>query len=245
MNFIKSCIEANKELYNYINYNLDKTDLEYCGTRGEGGDRSLNIDLIAESIFVKYLSRYGDIYSEESGIIKNNSASNIQQSTLIIIDPIDGSNNFLSNLPYYGSSVALEIDGKVQMSVVCNLVSCEIFIKEKDKLIIENLFKKDIITHHSPQLSNIAVFERSYKYPQICQKFYDKGIKYRSCGAVALSLANARNYKFVLFGGSQRIFDLAAAMHICSDLNIYQNDEFLLVSENKKIFEHIKEIIKD
>ncbi len=68
--FITSCIKANKEIYDYINHNLKSEDFVYHSEIGEGGDKSLNIDLYAESVFEKYLSCFGNIYSEESGFIK-------------------------------------------------------------------------------------------------------------------------------------------------------------------------------
>ena len=35
-----------------------------------------------------------------------------------IIDPIDGTKNFMSGIPLYGTLIALEVDGKVQVAVV-------------------------------------------------------------------------------------------------------------------------------
>jgi myo-inositol-1(or 4)-monophosphatase len=241
-NFIQACLKANKELYCYILTKLTADDLKYRDGRGHGGDRSSNIDMMAENIFKKHLLKYGDIYSEESGLIRSQSES-AAKGKRIILDPIDGSDNLLSNLPYYGSSAALEIEGEVKAAVVCNLVSGELFIKDEYGLIVNNLNKCRTTAAPVSSEPKIALFERSYKYPDICSKLYDEGIKYRSPGAVALSLANARNYRFVLFGGAMREFDLKAALYICSDLHIYKNDEFLLVSKNQKDFDKIKEII--
>jgi len=104
--FIEECIKANKEISNYLTQKLKPEDFFYQESFGEGGDKSLNMDLVAESIFVKYLSSFGNIYSEESGLIKT---KNYENHT-IVIDPLDGSDNFLSNLPYYGTSVSLELN---------------------------------------------------------------------------------------------------------------------------------------
>jgi myo-inositol-1(or 4)-monophosphatase len=95
--FIEAVILANKELYTYINTNLSLNDYEYTNTIGFGGDNSLKIDLIAENIFIKHLEKFGNIYSEECGLKSSN------KECTIIIDPLDGSNNFYSQLPYNGT----------------------------------------------------------------------------------------------------------------------------------------------
>lgn len=100
--FIEAVILANKELHTYINKNLSLNDYEYTNTTGFGGDNSLKMDLIAENIFIKYLENFGNIYSEECGLLNTN------KEFTIVIDPLDGSNNFYSSLPYYGTSVALQ-----------------------------------------------------------------------------------------------------------------------------------------
>ena len=56
--FTKTVIKANKELYEYINTHMSSLDLEESKSIGYGGDKSLNIDIIAEKIFIKYLKSY-------------------------------------------------------------------------------------------------------------------------------------------------------------------------------------------
>jgi myo-inositol-1(or 4)-monophosphatase len=89
---------------------------------GFGGDRSLNIDLIAEKLFIKALSEYGNILSEEAGFIDNG------KDKKIIIDPIDGSYNVSNHIPYFGCSVYLEDEA----SVVVNLSNGDYFVRDKN-----------------------------------------------------------------------------------------------------------------
>lgn len=44
-----------------------------------------------------------------------------------IIDPLDGTTNFLHGVPHYAVSIALEVDGKLQNGVIYNPVSEELF----------------------------------------------------------------------------------------------------------------------
>lgn len=236
--FIKDCIKANKQIYEYINTHISSLDYKQSGQIGFGGDKSLNIDLFAENIFIKHLKSYGDIFSEESGYISSNS------SFKIIIDPLDGSDNFSSNLPYFGTSVALQKDNKTIIAMVCNLVTGILTYKDENKKIKKlNLLTNKYLDSFELNNSNFGIFERAYLNPKLCQKLYEKNIKYRSLGAVALSLCDARNYSFILFYGKIREFDVAAGLYLCEDLNIYQSDNFLIVAKNIQVFNLIKDII--
>ena len=222
--FIQAVINANKELYTYINTKLSTKDYEYTDSTGFGGDKSLNMDIIAENIFIKHLEEFGNIYSEECGLLSSN------KEFTIVIDPLDGSNNFYSNLPYYGTSVALQKDKITIAGFVANLVSGIITYKAFDEEV-----KK----------TKLAIFERAYDYPIICTKLSKNNIKFRSLGAVALSLCDARNYNFVLYCGNIRSFDVEAALYICKDLYVYQTENILLISKDKDNLSLIKEFINE
>ena len=58
-------------------------------------------------------------------------------------------------------------------------------------------------------------------------------------------MANAKDYKFVLFIGDLREFDLAAGMFISKDLFILKDKNSLFLSKYEDVFLHFKEIIKD
>ena len=238
--FIEAVILANKELYTYINTNLSLNDYEYTNTIGFGGDNSLKMDLIAENIFIKYLEKFGNIYSEECGLLSTN------KECTIIIDPLDGSNNFYSNLPYYGTSVALQKNGITIAGFVTNLVSSVIIYRAfDDEIKYFSLLKETNFTPINLSKTKFSIFERAYEYPAICAFLSKNNIKYRSLGAVALSSSEANNYDFVLYGGKIRDFDVAAALYICKELFVYRTDKILLISQNKQKINLIKEFINE
>jgi len=234
--FIKAVILANKELFSYINNKLKIDDLEYSNKIGFGGDKTLNIDLIAENIFIKYLEVFGNIYSEECGRLSSD------KNFDIVVDPIDGSNNFSSNMPYYGTSLALKNKDETLAGFVCNLVNGVLTYRAFNSEVKYEYFSEYRDSCIKTK-SVTAIFERAYYYPNICAKFKEEKIKFRSPGAVALSLCDARNYSFVLFAGNLREFDILASLYICDDLFIYKTDNFVLISENIQIFNKVKEII--
>lgn len=239
-NFIEAVILANKELYTYIKENLSLNDYEYTNSIGFGGDNSLKMDLIAENIFIKHLEKFGNIYSEECGL------KNINKDYTIVIDPLDGSNNFYSNLPYYGTSVALQKNETTVAGFVTNLVTGVIQYRAFDSEIkYYSIVKNKNFFPFYQENPKISIFERAYQYPNICKKLYKLGFKYRSLGSVAISLSDARNYNFVLYAGKIREFDVAASLYLCKDLFIFRTNNFLLISPNEKVFELVKEFIKE
>ena len=96
--FIQACINANEEISSAIKDGFDTSWFEKTEV-GAGGDVSSKLDLFAEAVFVKHLGSFGQIESEESGIIGEGESK-------IIIDPIDGSSNALSLFPFYGLPAA-------------------------------------------------------------------------------------------------------------------------------------------
>ncbi|WP_418180978.1 inositol monophosphatase family protein [Aliarcobacter lanthieri] len=236
--FIQAVLKANKEILDYIEQNLSKEDFEYTNINGFGGDNSLKIDLIFENIFIKHLNIFGNIFSEECGFINNNS------EFTIVIDPLDGSNNFYSNLPYFGTSVALKKGEVVVAGFVANLsIKTVVFRAFENKIkyfCLQNMKEKEIFKNDK---SKISIFERAYEYPDICKALNKQNIKFRSLGATALSLANSMDYNFVLFKGKVRDFDVLAGLYICKDLNIYQDNMTIFITKDKDKFNFFKEII--
>jgi len=235
LKFKKAVIGANKDILELIKTKSHDTLCEKISI-GHGGDVSMRVDLLAEEIFVKYLSKYGNIYSEECGYIDNKSEFDL------IIDPIDGSSNFASNLPYFGTSVALKKQDKHICSVITNLANQDIFIKDARGLLKGKLdsliFKKIDINANSC----VGIFERAYCSQNIAEKLKMIKIKYRSPGAFALSLAYARDVDFVIYEGILRAFDIEAGLHMCEDLNLYESSQILFISKDKETFDKISKL---
>jgi myo-inositol-1(or 4)-monophosphatase len=231
--FIKKTLLANKKIKSYIQNKLNESDFEDSNLIGAGGDKTKQIDIIAENIFIHYLIDFCDIISEESGLIR--SKKQLISNAQIIIDPLDGSDNFLASLPYYGTSVSLHIDNLPMAAIVYNLINNTYYYKTPYKT---NLIKNNFLE------PNIGIFERAYTRPDIVIKLQQLKLKFRSPGATALSLANTHNYTFFLLAGKMREYDIDAGLYLTNDLYQYQNEHFLLVSKNIKTFENIKEIIK-
>ena len=235
--FIEACIIANEEISLSIKDGFDASWFEKTEV-GAGGDVSSKLDLFAEAIFVKHLGSFGHIESEESGIIGEGEEK-------IIIDPIDGSSNALSLFPFYGTSVAkVNADGILDAAVVCNLANGDIFIKSAANEVQQGKLFSDIFhTPHTTPKAEIGLFEKAYANPLLVAALDKEKLKFRSPGAIALSLAYAHSVNYVLFMGEFRIYDFAAGLALCEGLEVIVEADYVIVSKDKKTIEQIEALI--
>ena len=227
--FINSVITANKEIYSLIQ---KEDDLKAPQSKGFGGDISISLDLKAEEIFINHLSKYGKIFSEECGEVGSG-------KEIIYIDPLDGSDNFKSNFPYYGTSVAI----KDKVAVVVNLANGDIFIKTKSFFKKGKLFEKDFVDVKTNPFSSVGLFEKGY-LSKLAKNLRKQNIKFRVPGAVALSLAYSHEVDFVLFDGKRRDFDIVGGEFMSEDLYKYKDENILLVSKDEVVFKNLKTILE-
>ena len=67
------------------------------------------------------------VISEEIGIINNKNSENIW-----IIDPIDGTTNFLHGIPHFAISIALKSNNEIIAGVIYDPIKDEMFYAEKN-----------------------------------------------------------------------------------------------------------------
>ena len=89
-----------------------------------------NADRKVEDIIIKELEKSKknfSILTEESGFIENSDKDNFW-----IIDPIDGTTNFLNGVPHFCISIALLINNEITAGVIYDPIKDEIFYAEKN-----------------------------------------------------------------------------------------------------------------
>ena len=230
--FIEACFDAALEVESLIRSTQHSYGCE-PQTKGAGGDVSIGYDLLAEDCFVKHLSCFGRILSEESGYIG-------EGDDLIIIDPIDGSDNLKSKFPYYGASIALKRDDKTVAAMVCNFANGDCFVRANGEHYRRSLFREEEredvgINRHA----KVGLFEKASLHPDAARVLIENGLKFRSPGAVALSLSYAHASKYMIFLGNMRPYDIEAGLYLCEDLYTYKSEDIIIVSHNKDVFAKI------
>ena len=120
----RACIKASRSLIR------DFGEIENLQVSTKGpGDFVSSADKRTEKIIIEELQKahpeYG-IISEERGIINKSNLKNRW-----IIDPIDGTMNFLNGLPQFAISIAYEENNEVKCGVIFNPIMNEMFCAEK------------------------------------------------------------------------------------------------------------------
>jgi myo-inositol-1(or 4)-monophosphatase len=89
-----------------------------------------NADLKAEKIIIEELKKarpYYSIISEEDG-----SETNKDKNNIWIIDPIDGTTNFLHGVPHFAISIALKSGDEIISGLIYDPIKDEMFYAEKE-----------------------------------------------------------------------------------------------------------------
>ncbi|WP_263831921.1 inositol monophosphatase family protein [Sulfurospirillum oryzae] len=237
MSFIEAALRANLEVSELLHVKGLDESAHQSFDIGAGGDRSSGIDLEAEQIFIKHLLPFGEIVSEESGVIQSPNTS-----ARIVLDPIDGSDNLLSHLPFFGTSIAYFENNQCTKAMITNLANGDVFIKDENGLRQGKIGKNSFNLVTCNTFSKVGIFERSYCSVHAHDKLQSAHIKYRSPGAFALSLAYAHDVSFVLYEGVMRTYDVEAGLFMCADLHTFYESDIFLVSKDKEIFDKIKSL---
>ena len=120
----KACMKASRSLIR------DYGEIENLQVSTKGpGDFVSSADKRTEKILIEELQKahpdYG-IITEEAGIINKTNNKNRW-----IIDPIDGTMNFLNGIPQFAISVAYEEENEIKCGVIFNPIMNEMFCAEK------------------------------------------------------------------------------------------------------------------
>lgn len=236
--FINATLKAGYKIAQILKSGEDSLYQRY--SKGVGGDISIGADLQSERIFCEYLSPFGNIDSEESGFIDNGKEWDI------IIDPLDGSDNFVSKIPYYGASVALcDTNLMTKVAVIMNFCDYNVVVGYEDKILKGRLGERlsDFREQTFNKVAKCGIFERAYSNPHICQILSDNHIKFRSLGALALSLGLANEVNFIIFMGKSRKYDICAGMFIAKKLYKIVDKNIILMSKDKKLFDKISKLL--
>ncbi len=119
---LKTALKAAKKAGKYIKSRYQKGDAEI--TANHKHDVKLDVDVKTEEIIKEViLKRFPDhaLLCEESGETTGN------EENLWIIDPLDGTVNFVNGIPHFCTSIAFKHKDKYQIGVVFDPIRNEIF----------------------------------------------------------------------------------------------------------------------
>ncbi|MFW9971049.1 MAG: inositol monophosphatase family protein [Candidatus Odinarchaeota archaeon] len=198
--------------------------------RGAGGDLSMQIDLVAEKVIVDLLENANVnllLISEELGekYIGDSEKAKINQQVLIV-DPLDGSNNAARGVPYCSVSIAYAVGNRMQhiiKAVVLNLNTKEIYWAEKGK---GAYFNESQIHVSNLDITQQCYFELNLPMKNLMNNLKELSPLIRSfyririLGSSALTLcqiARGSMEAFINLRPSNRLVDVAAGMLILKE----------------------------
>ena len=197
-----------------------------------------NADINAEKIIIDELSKLKKSYSilsEETGYIKNKDEKNIW-----IIDPIDGTSNFLHGIPHFAISIALQSYEEIICGLIFDPIKNEMFYAEKN---------------NGSYLNNRRIRVSKKREINACL-FATNGIKYkninvstRKTGCAALDMAYVAAGRFDgYFQENLNLWDVAAGIilvkeagGILNSINLSKKENLDIIATSSSISEKIHE----
>ncbi len=215
---------------------FDSNSIEYKGLN----DMVSYVDKNAEKQLVKNLSKI----LPGSGFITEEDTENITDRTFTwIIDPLDGTTNFIHGIPTYSVSVALYEEDKPIIGVVYEINRGEMFATYKGGPALLN--NKEIRVSKAENLTQSLLatgfpYYQFDKQPQYIQLFTDMMQKchgLRRIGSAAVDLAYVACGRFdAYFEYNLNSYDVAAGAYLVQQaggqiMNFTGGDEFLQTRE--------------
>ena len=218
---IKACEKASKILIR------DFGELEKLQVSKKGPlDFVTNSDLKTEKIIIGELEKARPDYSiisEEIGIKNNKDKKNTW-----LIDPIDGTINFLHGIPHFATSIALKNNNEIISGLIFDPIKDEMFYAEKNNGAYLNNKRIRVSKKTNIEECLFATNEKNGK--QI-------DFSYRKSGSAALDMAYVACGRYDgYFQKNLNLWDIAAGLIIVKEAGGVVNEINL---ENQKVIEII------
>ena len=184
-----------------------------------------NSDLKTEKIIIEELKKAKPNYSilsEENGFENNKDKNNTW-----IIDPIDGTVNFLHGIPHFAISIALKSNDEIISGVIFDPIKNEIFYAEKNN---GAFFNNHRIRVSKKSEINNCLFVTGGKLVNELE------LPYRKSGCAALDLAYVAAGRYDgYFQKDLNLWDIAAGIILVEEAGGVINEIDLSITKNVKI----------
>ena len=184
-----------------------------------------NSDLKAEKIIIEELKKAKPNYSiisEENGIENNKDKNNTW-----IIDPIDGTINFLHGIPHFAISIALKSNEEIISGIIFDPIKNEMFYAEKNN---GSYFNNQRIRVSKKNKINDCLFVTGGKINN------EADLHYRKSGCAALDMAYVAAGRYDgYFQKNLSLWDIAAGLILIKEAGGILNDIDLSTNKNIKI----------
>lgn len=129
-NLLDQVVAISREVGTFLKYEqaeISENEIEY---KGRTNDMVSRADKEAEQRFVDFLSQ---LLPDAGFIAEEGTSTKVGKKDNWIIDPLDGTTNYLYGVPCYCTSVALQQNGELILGVIYDPTRDECFAAEKGK----------------------------------------------------------------------------------------------------------------
>ena len=234
---IKACEKASKTLIR------DFGEIEKLQVSKKGPlDFVTNSDLKTEKIIIEELTKGRPDYSvisEENGIKKNKDKKNTW-----IIDPIDGTVNFLHGIPHFATSIALKHKNEIITGLIFDPIKDEMFYAEKNNGAYLNNKRIRVSKKNNIQeclFATSGTLEKKVEF------------SYRKSGSAALDMAYIACGRYDgYFQKNLHLWDIAAGLilvgeagGVTNEINLENYKDHKIIASSADIYEELMKKINN
>ncbi len=184
-----------------------------------------NSDLKTEKIIIDELKKAKPNYSIISE--ENGTEDNKDEKNTWIIDPIDGTVNFLHGIPHFAISIALKSNNEIISGLIFDPIKNEMFYAEKNN---GAFFNNHRIRVSKKNKINECLFVTGGELKK------ELALPYRKSGCAALDLAYVASGRYDgYFQRNLNLWDIAAGILLVKEAGGVINEIDLSINENIKI----------
>ncbi len=227
---IKACEKASKAIIR------DFGEVENLQVLKKGPrDFVTKTDKRAEKILIEELQKARKNYSfitEETGVINNS-----DKDCFWIIDPIDGTTNFLHGIPHFAISVALKVNREIKSGIIFDPIKNEIFYAEKNS---GSFFNNRRIRVSKKSDLDECLFASNHE--GVNHVFPNLNMRYSGCAALDLAYVGSGRLDG-FFHNKINIWDIAAGVLIVEEaggkvnnLSKYDDNNINVRASNSNIY---------
>ena len=223
----RACMKASRSLIR------DFGEIENLQVSRKGpNDFVTNSDIKTERIIIDELKKAKPNYSiisEEYGVEINKDEKNTW-----LIDPIDGTINFLHGIPHFAISIALKSNNEIVSGIIFDPIKNELFFAEKNN---GAYFNNQRIRVSRKNKINDCLFVTGGKIK------IEPDLTYRRSGCAALDMAYVASGRYDgYFQNNLKIWDIAAGIILIKEAGGIINDINLSKTENIKVIASSEDI---
>ena len=217
--FVNVAVQAARQAGDFIRRQQEQAPFLDIQTNASQGESTI-VDIQAEQLIIQAIRKKfpkHNIISEEQGSLEQGS------EVTWIIDPLDGTRNFIHGIPHFAVSIAIQIKNQVEHAVILDPIRHECFTASRGRgaqlnnrrlrVNQKNVVAKSLIAYGK----HVAL---SSKSPET-QHFMQQGLNHlslRRMGCVSLDLAYVASSRMdAYFGIDMMPWDCAAGLLIIQE----------------------------